>query len=401
MLGAIYIGLSGMNAYSRGLQTISNNVANMNSPGFKAASVNFTDVFNVGGLGSSYTGSQNRSSGAGVRFGTPGVDFTQGDMRQTGGDLDLAVQGGGFLTLSDGDRRYFARTGQFAVDTDGYVSLIGTSYRLNVLDDARRLSELNIGDRRTSPPVATTTVRFSDNLSSTATTAVVSDIAVYDSRGGRQVWTVTLAKADPTTPGTGSGTEWTVTVKDQAGATVGTSALRFIGSIVDPSTARLTVTDTPEGADPLSVVLDFSSGVTSFSSGTSSTLRAASVDGRAVGALTTVGINDKGRVELKYSNGRTEVLGSVALADVRDPQSLERVGNGLFRNAGGADVRYLESEVEGIGRLVSKQLEASNVDLAQQFGDLILIQRGFQASSQVVSVSNDMIQQLFGIRGQG
>ena len=106
-------------------------------------------------------------------------------------------------------------------------------------------------------------------------------------------------------------------------------------------------------------------------------------------------------MKLTYSNTKTELLGSVALADFRDPQQLQRAGNGLFENRGGGQHRLLSSGADGIGKLVSKQIEASNVDLAQEFGDLILIQRGFQASSQVVSVSNDMIQQLFGIRGQG
>ncbi|HZZ37020.1 MAG TPA: flagellar basal body rod C-terminal domain-containing protein [Caulobacteraceae bacterium] len=89
------------------------------------------------------------------------------------------------------------------------------------------------------------------------------------------------------------------------------------------------------------------------------------------------------------------------MADFRDPQQLERVSNGLFRNRGDGQFRMLPSATDGIGTLVSKQIEASNVDLSQEFGDLILIQRGFQASSQVVSVSNDMIQELFGIRGRG
>jgi flagellar hook protein FlgE len=120
-----------------------------------------------------------------------------------------------------------------------------------------------------------------------------------------------------------------------------------------------------------------------------------------VGALASVGVDADGQIKLTYSNEKTDLLGAVAIADFRDPQQLERVGGGLLEDRHGARGRLLPSGIDGIGKLVSKQLEASNVDLSQQFGDLILIQRGFQASSQVVSVSNDMIQQLFGIRGQG
>lgn len=394
MLGAIYIGLSGMNAYSRGLQTISNNVANLNSPGFKAAAVNFTDVFATGGLGSAFSGRNTGFQGSGVRFGVPSIDFTQGDLRQTGGDLDLAVQGSGFMVLSNANERFYARTGQFAVDAEGNIALGQTAHMLNVLDADGRPVPLNVDARRTNPPAVTTNVSFADNLSSSGTEASVSDIAVYDSRGGRQVWKATL-----TPVGAGSPNEWNVAITDQTGASVGSSRLRFIGSIVDPSTAQLTITDGPDGADPLTVKLDFSR-VTSFSAA-SSTLRAASVDGNGVGALTKVAVTAKGNVELTYSNGKTQDAGAVALADFRDPQQLERVGDGLFRNRGGAEARLLQSATDGMGTLVSKQVEASNVDLSQQFGDLILIQRGFQASSQVVSVSNDMIQQLFGIRGQG
>lgn len=397
MLGAIYIGLSGMQAYSKGLQTISNNVANLNSPGFKATSVSFTDVFNHGGGGLTYfSGSEAQQTGNGVRYGTPRIDFRQGDLRQSNGDLDLAIQGNGLLVLLDGDKTYYTRTGTFVVGEDGYITQQGTNYRLAVINSDGQAVALNIDAKRTSMPVATTTVKFADNLSSTASEATVGGIAVYDANGGKQIWQVKFTAVGSTSPG-----EWSVKVTDQTGAEVATSTLKFIGNVVDPTTARLTITDTPDNAPSLSVVLDFSSGVTSLSSGSTSTLRASSVDGNGVGALTSVTVDDDGKVKLSYSNTETELVGAVALADFRDPQQLERVGNGLFENMGGGQYRLLASAQDGIGKLVSKQFEASNVDLSQEFGDLILIQRGFQASSQVVSVSNDMIQQLFGIRGQG
>ncbi|MDR2858135.1 MAG: flagellar hook-basal body complex protein, partial [Novosphingobium sp.] len=112
-------------------------------------------------------------------------------------------------------------------------------------------------------------------------------------------------------------------------------------------------------------------------------------------------IDENGRIRLGYSNGESETLDAVAIADFRDPQQLVKTGDGLYQFHGTDGRRFLASGVDGIGSVVSKQIEASNVDLSAQFGDLILIQRGFQASSQVISVANDMIQQLFGIRGQG
>lgn len=398
MLGAIYTGLSGMDAYSKGLQMISNNVANLNTPGYKATQVAFADMFSPGGSGGlTYLGSSfAQPGGNGVRLGSSTIDFSQGQLQQTNNDLDLALQGSGFLVLLHDGATYYTRTGSFAVDKDGYISEQSTGYRLAVLDSTGQPVAVNIDAKRTNPPAATSKITFSDNLSSSGTTATVSNITVYDSRGGAHVWTATFTKSTTA----GATNQWDVKITDSGGNTVGTSTLKFIGSTVDPTTAQMTVTTTPDGADPMSVTLDFSSGVTSFSAGTSSTLRAASVDGNAPGDLTTVTVDENGQVKLTYSNSKTELMGAVAIADFRDPQQLQRVGNGLFRDQGNAEMRLLASGKDGIGTLQSKSIEASNVDLSAEFGDLILIQRGFQACSQVVSVSNDMIQQLFGIRGQ-
>ncbi len=397
MFGAIYIGLSGMQAYSKGLQTISNNVANLNSPGFKASTATFSDAFNYGGSGMTLSsGTNSEQAGAGVRFSSPQTDFRQGDLRQSNGDLDLAIQGAGFLVLLDGDKTAYARTGQFSVNDKGYIVLQGTDSRLATLDESGKAVALTIDGERTQKPVATTRITFSDNLSSGSFSATVSDIAVYDSLGGKHTWQVRFSR-----PETSTTLDWAVTVTDQTGRTVGTSTLKFIGGVVDPTTETLTITDTPPNAAPMSVVLDFSKEVDGFSTGTSSTIRASAVDGNGASALSSVTIDDAGKVKLTYADKNTKLIGAVALADFRDPQALQRVGNGLFVNQGGERPRLLASAADGIGKLVSRQVEASNVDLSQEFGDLILVQRGFQASSQVVSASNEMIQQLFGIRGQG
>jgi flagellar hook protein FlgE len=396
MLGSIYIGLSGMKAFSRGLQTISNNVANLNSPGFKAATTNFDDVYSHSGKDSTYaTGSDTSASGEGVSFSASLIDFAQGELRQTDGDLDLAIDGSGFLVLLKDGNSFYTRTAEFEVDKDGYISQKGSGSRLGVLDGSGKVVELSIDADRTIAPKATTTVKLADNLSSSATTATISDVTVYDALGGKQTWTATFEKVQ-----TAIG-EWTVTVTDQDGGTVGTQSLQFIGSTVDPTTSKLSFSKAVTGSDPVSVTFDFSSGVTSFSAGTTSTLRASSVDGTGVGSISGITIDEDGQVKLTYTNEETKIRGFVAVADFRDPQELQPLGNGLYRSAGHGPTRIVSSETEGAGRVLSRQSEASNVDLSEQFGNLIMIQRGFQASSQVISVTNDMIQQLFGIRGQG
>lgn len=393
MFGSIYVGLSGLNAYSRGLQQISNNVTNLNSAGFKGSTVTFSDLVSVNGNGGlSYSGSD-RSGGNGVNMGETKLDFRQGELRQSERDLDLAVDGSGFLILLNGDEVLYTRTGSFEVNKEGFIVLSGTDYRLATLDATGRPVSLSIDASRTSAPKPTTAITFADNLSSTATSFSLSDIRVYDKTGGEHVWQVKFSK-----PTGAAGGEWAVEVTDGKGTVIGTKTLKFNAGVVDPTTNKLLFENAASG---LSVTLDFSGSVTSFSAGEVSTLRAAAVDGYKVGTITAVKVNEKGELEIGYSNEQKTQLGPVALADFRDPHALEQRSGGLFFDSGIAQRQLLTSEDAQVGRVVSRRLEASNVDLARQFGDLILIQRGFQASSQIISVSNDMIQQLFGIRGQG
>lgn len=391
MFGSIYIGLSGLNAYSQGLKTVSNNVSNLNTSGFKASDISFSDIYGGGSAGGLSYGSGYSGQGHGVNFDTVSINFSQGELRQTNRDLDMAIDGSGFFVLLDGDQAYYTRTGSFVVDEEGYVVLAGTDYRLAVLDSNGRPVSLNVDAARTSPPEATTAIEFADNLSSTATSYTIPDLKVYDERGGEHTWTIAFSRAETVAD------EWTVKVTDAGGTEIDSQTLKFIGGVVDPTTATLTFEDTANG---LSVAFNFAD-VTSFSSGSVSNLRAADVDGHGTGSVATLKVNERGQFEIAYTNEETLELGAIALADFRDPQKLEQRSNGLFAHAGFGQVQYLSAEDSRVGTIMAGRLEASNVDLGAQFGDLILIQRGFQASSQIISVTNDMIQQLFGIRGQG
>ncbi len=392
MFGAIYIGLSGLGAYSKGLQAVSNNVSNLNTLGYKANNVGFASVASSGSIGGlEYGGGSRDGNGHGVTIKELTTNFSQGEFRQTGRDLDLAIDGNGFFVLLDGTQQLYTRTGSFAVNDEGFIVLQGTNYRLAVLDQAGRPTALNIDAKRTNAPEGTTRITFSDNLSSTATSFTVPDLKVFGANGEEFTWT-----AEFTRPAN-EPNRWTVKVTDSTGKVIGEQTLQFQNGQVAPDTAELTFADADNN---LSIVLDFSKGVTSFSSGTVSSLRAQKIDGHTTGALTTLTVNDKGQLEIKYSNEEKLELGAVAIADFRDPQSLERRSNALFASTGFGQRQFLAASDAKVGNILAGRLEASNVDLGAQFGDLILIQRGFQASSQIISVSNDMIQQLFGIRGQ-
>ena len=159
------------------------------------------------------------------------------------------------------------------------------------------------------------------------------------------------------------------------------------------------VTLRPSGGSPFTFKLDFSSGVTSFSSGSTSTLRVAKSDGSAPGDLSTLTVDDDGALVIGYSNGKSAKLGVVALANFVDPQSLQQTGKGLFDASKASPPTYVASKGPGVGQLLSGSTESSNVDLSVEFGRLILIQLGFQASSQVITTANEMIMQLFQMRG--
>lgn len=399
MFGSIYIGLSGLAAYSRGLQQISNNVANLNSQGFKGSTVSFENIL---GSNSRSRNGYGNTGGNGVQNAPSQLNFAPGELRQTDRDLDLGIDGEGLLMLMRGDDVMYTRTGSFEVDKSGYIVLSGTDWRLATLDASGRPQTLSVDVSRTSPPKATTKVTFTGFISSDATTpTTVGNITMFDKTGAKHVWTVTCTKdTSPTaTPGT-----WNVTVSDAngplkdgtaAGALPQTKQLKFIGTIVDPSTSKLDFTDPGSGTV---VTLDFS-GAQTFAG--PATLSAGSVDGYGVGTFATLGVNDAGQIEIGYSNEQKQQLGSVAVADFRDTSDLTQESGGLFSARDTAMRDILPSGDVRVGKVQSRRLEASNVDLTLEFSDLILVQRGFQASSQIISATNDMIQQLFGIRGQG
>jgi flagellar hook protein FlgE len=223
----------------------------------------------------------------------------------------------------------------------------------------------------------------------------MNQITVYDESGAAHNWRIKFTRADDST--TVTSTEVNVQVFDEKDtdvtSTAGAQVIKFdLTGHVDSGTKTLSFTKSG-----ITATIDFSD--VDLWSGTT-TIRAASIDGRASGTITKIAVNAKGEIELGYSNEEKSALGAVALADFRDPQALQQRSGGLF-SYDGTDRQFLASEDPRVGKAMSGRLEASNVDLSQQFGELILIQRGFQASSQIVSVSNDMIQQLFGIRGQG
>jgi len=397
-LGSIYIGISGLNAFSQGLQIISNNVANINTNGFKETLASFEDVYSYGSSGYEYFSNNSQSqNGNGVTVAPSQLDFSEGTLQQTGNPLDLAIQGSGFFVVQDpSGNLFYTKTGSFSVDSNDNIVLSGTNDKLCIINASGQTTPVNIKSLRTYAPSVTTTITFTGNLSSATTSYPISNINVYDSSGAKHVWNATIIPSADKVSG-----DWDVTVTDSTGATIGTQTLKFSGSAPNASADKLTFTSTPTGANPLSVVFDFSGNVTSLATGLSSTLAVASSDGNAPGNLSTVTVDATGTIQIAYDNSKTASAGAIAVANFRDPQSLTQLSGGLFDNIKDGPMEIVKSGAAGVGTIQSSQIEASNVNLSSEFGDLIIIQRAYQAASEIVSVSNDLLQELFGIRGRG
>ena len=391
MLDSIYIGMSGLNSYAEGLRVISNNAANLNTPGFKSSSLQFGDMFYTSG-GSD--GSLSGQEGFGVNTLGTSLNFKQGDMQQTGNTLDLGVDGQGLFTVRDDQGNlHYTRDGQFTFNTDGVLVDKTDQDKVVGLDANGAQTTFTLSGFRSNAAKATANVVFNGNISSTEQTVSVGTVTVLDATGGSHTLSLTFTNNQTTTPG-----EWAVSIKD--GSTeVGTGTLEFPNGEVDAASSKITFSYQPANQAAQSITLDFSSDVTSFASGTSSTLAQSTQDGVAAGTLTGVTFEDTGTMVYAYSNGQTVKGNRLQLARFDTTEAVKAVGGNEFDQTNAALWHTGVAGDQGFGSIKSGVVEVSNVDLSQEFSDLVIMQRGYQASSQVVSTANEMLQQLFSMSG--
>lgn len=399
MFESIYVGLTGLASFSRNLTVIGNNVSNLNSAGFKSTQLGFSDLVYRNALADSGGGQGGLLQfGSGVGTGETRVLFTQGNLRETGNPTDLAVDGNGFFVLREEGRTVYTRGGEFEFDADGFLVSRASGARVAALEGGG-LVDLSVGALRASPPRATGTVNLLDNLSSGDSAHEVK-VTVFDSVGGNVELTIAFAHPVLSAP------NWTFEVRDPSGAVLSNGEVRFAGDGSPLAGFNShTFTLTRPAAPPSQITLQFGqpgsfAGVTHFSGGDVSSARAGSQDGFAPGALVSTAFDADGTVVATYSNGRTARGQRVALAFFAAPQDLEQAGGGVFENRAGQEVLLGTPRTGVFGALAGGSVESANVDLAQQFSELIVTQRGYQASSQVITTANEMMDQLFQISGR-
>lgn len=388
MLDSIHVGVTGLLGHQQGLRVIANNTANMNTPGYKGSSLQFTDLFHASTPG---TGGNMVHLGHGVQTAGTRLNFRQGELRQTGSDFDLALQGDGMFMLRDGEGQLrYTRAGTFQFDDTGTFVHSNGAKVLGV-NAQGQLREVTLEGLRLSPGHASSSVRFGGNLSSTVPEQTVGSLKVFDGLGQEHALSVKFTSTSTSPP------TWKVELFEGTAA-FGMAELVFADGRPTAASSKPTFTYTPSGGAAQQLVLDFGTDVTSFASGSLSTLAVSGQDGHAPGNLTKVAFDGAGTLVASYSNGQTAKGGRLALGRFASPDAVEDLGDGLFAQAGGIAWLHGAAGDAGFGSVRAGMLEMSNVDLSREFTDLVVMQRGYQAASQVVATANDMLQELFGMK---
>ncbi len=391
------VALSGLRAASGDLEVTGNNIANANTTGFKQSSAQFADVFGGGSTGNQI--------GNGVKIASISQDFSGGPVNATNGQLDMAITGDGFFTMKSADgTTVYSRAGNFSVDTKGYIvnndgSLLQGYVASNGQVGAAK-GEIQI-PTEPAPPKATANITFARNLdaSSNVITATfdpadgstynASDPAtIYDSLGGAHSMTTYYTKT--------ADNNWAVNVEVD-GTSLGSGSLAFNpdGSLLS-ATGLGSFTWNPGGGAQASQALSLNyTDATQF--GGNSAPPSISQDGYAAGIFTGLDIDDNGVISARYTNGRLEPLGQVAVATFANPQGLYSVGDMTWVETGVSGAAQ-SSKSNSMGSIRSGALEASNVDLTEQLVNMITAQRAFQANAQSIKAGDTLMQSIMSIQ---
>ncbi len=412
MSGSFSAGLSGLNANAAALSVIGNNLANINTIGFKSSVVHFGDLVSQS-VGSS--GTNPAQIGLGVGIGSVSPIFSQGAIEPTSEPTNVAIQGNGFFVVSGPDGQSYTRAGDFSFDNagnlvtadgqfvQGYTAVDPTSGQILTTGQP---SNITVPPGVLRPPVATSAFAATTNLDSNAAANSTFDtsLQVYDSLGASHVLTMTYTK-------TGSGA-WSYSLTadpaDVAGGTPGTPVVVGSGTLAfnasgalsavngaAPANVTFTMPTWANGASSATVnwgILDAKgqSQITSFS--TPSETSSISQNGTAAGMIDDISISSDGSIVASFGAGQSVVVGQLALASFNNPKGLVKIGSNRYGQSEAAGLPNIGSAgTGGRGTLIGSALEQSNVDIAQEFTRMILAQRGYQANSKTITVSDELL----------
>ena len=408
-LNALFVGATGLVANSAALDVVGNNLANLNTTGFKTQRMLFKDVIYQtlsAGAGATETigGTNPLQFGFGVNIGSIDSILLQGSINQTGRGLDVAIQGAGFFVANDGTQNLFTRAGAFALDSNGFLVDPSTGYRVQRFGTVGEGTFQTAGNLNILVPLGTaiagattSSVNFQGNLSGALAVGgtVVTSIQVFDSQSTPRTLTTTFTKAATNT--------FSVSTAISGGtATPAAATVTFdsAGTLVSPAALAVNVTGITGVADQ-TITLNLgtpgqTTGLTQFGGASSAT--AVTQDGTGSGTLTDVSFDNSGNVVGQFSNGRSVAIAQLALALFNNPGGLLRVGQNYFQASASSGGPVIGTAGQGgLGTLQGGALEGANVDIASEFTRLIIAQRGFQVNARTITAANDTLQELANI----
>jgi flagellar hook protein FlgE len=425
MMRSLYSGVSGLKVHQTKMDVIGNNISNVNTVGFKASRTTFSELFYqttqsaTGPNSETNTGGQNaKQIGLGVSLSSIAVDIsTEGGSQSTNRPFDLKINGDAFFTVNSNGSEYYTKAGNFATDEAGNLVTDSGAYVMGYVAEAPgealqtdKLRPISVyaSQYTNTEPSATEAANFTGNINKedsnfAAGLPVTRNIYIYDNLGYQYGIQVQISKVSDTeysvaATGVYSGT----TLLDDITATMN-GTLNFdeaTGKLSSDTKFDLSVTGSESfTVNPIEV--DFSK-VTSYGTETTVDSSRGTYDGegtgKKVGVMTAVGINASGEVVAAYDNGDNEVIGQIAVSTFSNPSGLEKVGENMFRSTlNSGDAKQNTIDAAG-GSFSSGVLEMSNVDLATEFTDMIVTQRGFQANSRVITTSDTMIEELLSLK---
>ncbi len=450
MMRSLYAGVSGLQNHQTRMDVIGNNIANVNTDGFKKGRVQFQDLISqtagspsrpnerVGGINP-------KQVGLGVKIATIDTIQTQGSVKTTGVKSDLALLGEGFFMLKNGEKLLHSRYGGFTLDKDGTLVTASNGFKVQgwtaqevngepTVQPASDPGDLVIPVGGKEPPKETSEVRFASNLDKSAKDedTWLIDKTIYDSFGAKHTLSLTYQKV----PGVQN--QWTGTVQIDGEDPVGTNATVDIGgngnntntftvnfdnsgslqSLVDPQGDTINQdelliqvsydvlgTNPGAGGAPQQQTIDLRIGAVGDMSESSTQAadafsnKAIEQNGYGLGYLQDYSINTEGEIRGVYTNGVNKLLGKIALSRFTNPGGLEKVGGTLFQQSiNSGEARIGESGVAGYAVMQEGALEMSNVDLTTEFTDMIVTQRGFQANSKTIQTSDQLLQEILTLK---
>ena len=415
-------GLSGLNASSKNLEIIGNNIANSNTFGSKVSRGEFSDVY-----ANALNGSGSSSVGIGTTLAAVSQQFTQGNITTTENPMDLAINGAGFFQVSDGrSPTMYSSNGQFKVDREGFIVNNDAMRLMGYPADGTGVIQPGNAGALQLPsaginPQATSEIEIEMNLDSRAATTApavapaidfndpstynnATSLAVYDAKGQDVALTYYFQKAGTDTWNvfvTANG----VPVNGTVAAPVATTTINFPANggaptaPVGPLSFDIPATTSASGAQTLAITgvqLDLS-GATQYGAGFGVTNLAQ--NGYAPGQLTGISIEANGIVMARYSNGQSKPAGQIELATFRNPQGLQPQGGNVWARSFASGDPIIGVAGEGnLGVLQSGALEESNVDLTAELVSMITAQRIYQANAQTIKTQDQVLQTLVNLR---